>query len=397
MTYGAAGKYDAAYTYGLERIEVEDIDEIRPESQDPLYYLHDGLGSTNYLVKPDGNIRDHYRYDAFGKPAPGNAKLSEDGRINLNNTFGYTGEMWDEETNLLYLRARYYEPETGRFLSRDTYEGELENPLSRNLYAYVLNNPVNYNDPTGNMSWTQVDDLKDGVLSSFGDTLRQIRSMFTWDTARGLWDFGKAIRDGRVSLKEIGSAIVSSTFGPITYLINNTKPVFAGNPTDSQVYRYGKELGTVLQQVAGSGAALKIVSRFAPKLIGFLKKLPSRFSKSTGNIYDGVRIINKQYAGKIYKLGGALAKKYPNGVKFTKAGFPDFSPYAKVRVIVNGLKGTSTDFAAANKAAGFKSTPNGYTWHHVEDGRTMLLVPTELHSAVGHTGGASLLRQGMVP
>lgn len=33
-----------------------------------------------------------------------NSKLSEYGRINLNNTFGYTGEMWDEETNLLYLR-----------------------------------------------------------------------------------------------------------------------------------------------------------------------------------------------------------------------------------------------------------------------------------------------------
>ncbi|PKM41649.1 MAG: hypothetical protein CVV03_12020 [Firmicutes bacterium HGW-Firmicutes-8] len=148
MTYGEDGKYDAAYTYGLERIEVEDIDETRPESQDPLYYLYDGLGSVTYMVKPDGNMRDHYRYDEYGKPAPGNSKLSEDGRINLNNTFGYTGEMWDEESNLLYLRARYYEPETGRFLSRDSYEGELENPLSKHLYAYVRN-PVNHIDPTG--------------------------------------------------------------------------------------------------------------------------------------------------------------------------------------------------------------------------------------------------------
>ena len=94
------------------------------------------------MFKPDGNVRDHYRYDEYGKPAPGNSKLSEDGRINLNNTFGYTGEQWDEETNLLYLRARYYEPETGRFLSRDTYEGELQNPLSKNLYAYVQNNSI---------------------------------------------------------------------------------------------------------------------------------------------------------------------------------------------------------------------------------------------------------------
>ncbi|MDT3701333.1 MAG: RHS repeat-associated core domain-containing protein, partial [Thermincola sp.] len=151
MTYGVDGNYDAAYTYGLERINVEDIDETRPESQDPLYYLYDGLGSVRYMVKPDGNMRDHYRYDEYGKPAPGNSKLSPDGAINLNNTFGYTGEMWDEETDLLYLRARHYEPETGRFLSRDTYEGELGNPLSRNLYAYVENNPVNRIDPDGHI------------------------------------------------------------------------------------------------------------------------------------------------------------------------------------------------------------------------------------------------------
>ncbi|PKM82769.1 MAG: hypothetical protein CVU89_04515 [Firmicutes bacterium HGW-Firmicutes-14] len=150
MTYNEEGNFDSAYTYGLERIEVEALDETRPESQDPLYYLYDGLGSVTFMVKPDGNKRDHYRYDEFGKPAPGNSKLSEDGRNVLHNTFGYTGEMWDEESELLYLRARYYEPETGRFLSRDSYEGNLQNPLSRHLYAYVGNNPVNYVDPTGN-------------------------------------------------------------------------------------------------------------------------------------------------------------------------------------------------------------------------------------------------------
>jgi len=86
MTYNEEGKFDAAYTYGLERIEVEALDETRPESQDPLYYLYDGLGSVTFMVKPDGNKRDHYRYDEFGKPAPGNSKLSEDGRNVLHNT-----------------------------------------------------------------------------------------------------------------------------------------------------------------------------------------------------------------------------------------------------------------------------------------------------------------------
>ncbi|QOR35884.1 HNH endonuclease [Clostridium sp. 'deep sea'] len=55
------------------------------------------------------------------------------------------------------------------------------------------------------------------------------------------------------------------------------------------------------------------------------------------------------------------------------------------------------DFIKANQAAGYKSTPKGYTWHHVEDGTTMMLVPTDLHKTVRHTGGASLIRKGIRP
>ncbi|MDA8235707.1 MAG: DNRLRE domain-containing protein [Clostridia bacterium] len=153
MTYGEDGKFNAAYTYGLERINVEAVDETRPEAQDPLYYLYDGLGSVTFMVKPDGNKRDHYRYDEFGKPAPGNSKLSEDGRNVLHNTFGYTGEMWDEESDLLYLRARYYEPETGRFFSRDSFEGLLGNPITKHKYLYAENNPIIKTDPTGLMTF----------------------------------------------------------------------------------------------------------------------------------------------------------------------------------------------------------------------------------------------------
>ena len=57
--------------------------------------------------------------------------------------------MYDEETNLYYLNARYYDPVTARFLTEDTYLGELTDPLSLNLYAYVLGNPHKYWDPTG--------------------------------------------------------------------------------------------------------------------------------------------------------------------------------------------------------------------------------------------------------
>ncbi len=115
--------------------------------------------------------------------------------------------------------------------------------------------------------------------------------------------------------------------------------------------------------------------------------------------------INSEYAGKNYQLKDqALAKKYPKGVDFTNEGFPNFKPYsikevsfdipsAASKAADKCLTGVNShDFAMANKAAGFSSTPKGYTWHHSEDMKTMLLVPTDLHMAVRHTGGASLIR-----
>jgi hypothetical protein len=50
-----------------------------------------------------------------------------------------------------YLRARYYAPETGRFVTEDTWLGNLTQPQTLNRYAYVANNPVNFNDPSGNL------------------------------------------------------------------------------------------------------------------------------------------------------------------------------------------------------------------------------------------------------
>ncbi|MHB9094955.1 MAG: alpha/beta hydrolase [Eubacteriales bacterium] len=148
MTYDGQDKYRAAYAYGLDRIEVQAVDDTRPESQDPLYYLHDGLGSVTQMVRPNGEVRDHYSYDEFGVPAPG-AKLSEDGRNVNHNTFGYTGESWDEENDLLYLRSRYYQPEMGRFISRDTFAGFTSMPQTQHKYSYVNNNSINKVDPSG--------------------------------------------------------------------------------------------------------------------------------------------------------------------------------------------------------------------------------------------------------
>ena len=114
---------------------------------------------------------------------------------------------------------------------------------------------------------------------------------------------------------------------------------------------------------------------------------------------------NKKYAGKTYYFpeGSPQALKYPNGVPFTEAGYPDFSQYAiktatfeypSSTAIANKtclLGNCSSDFTMANTQVGLSSTPTGYVWHHVEDCQTMLLVPQDLHNVamggVAHRGG----------
>ncbi len=100
--------------------------------------------------------------------------------------FRYCGEYFDTETGTIYLRARYYNPNTGRFISRDSVTGDIGDPLSLNLYTYCANNPILYVDPSGNSATALVNVLEkiakettkaigmalsDGPLPGVGDAL----------------------------------------------------------------------------------------------------------------------------------------------------------------------------------------------------------------------------------
>ena len=70
------------------------------------------------------------------------------------NPFRYRSYYFDEESGLYFLQTRYYDPETGRFISRDSIEyADPESINGLNLYAYCGNNPVMNIDPTGNAWW----------------------------------------------------------------------------------------------------------------------------------------------------------------------------------------------------------------------------------------------------
>lgn len=103
-------------------------------TNDNLYFLSDHLGSTNAFANSLGNLVERAQSEAFGN-----------GTFSLLSRYGFTGREQDIGANLYYYRARYYEPESGRFISEDPimFNG------GSNFYAYANNNPINSRDPLG--------------------------------------------------------------------------------------------------------------------------------------------------------------------------------------------------------------------------------------------------------
>ena len=104
----------------------------------------------------DGAVTQEYAYDAYGY-------INADEFGIQAPFYGYNGEEQNPFTGLQYLRARYYAPQNGGFITQDSFSGVLTNALSQNRYAYAHNNPVNYADPSGHSIW---DSIKNGVTNA---------------------------------------------------------------------------------------------------------------------------------------------------------------------------------------------------------------------------------------
>lgn len=144
---------------------VADLEQATPNPY-MSYFLHSpyGLFGEEIRVLPNwGNNDDITYWDGLGsvrETSVGTRRFDPYGNFrdgtNLygsgvyNRPFGFTGEYTDDN-NLIYLRARHYNPNLGMMLSLDPFEGTMDRPMSLNGYSYVEGNPVNWTDPTGNI------------------------------------------------------------------------------------------------------------------------------------------------------------------------------------------------------------------------------------------------------
>jgi RHS repeat-associated protein len=108
------------------------------------FYGYDGHGSVRFLTDSAGLVTDRYDYEAFGN------LVHQEG--NTSNKYLYSGEQRDFSLGLDYLRARYLNIGSGRFISIDKASGDLFEPHSLHKYLYVRGDPTNKHDPSG--LWT---------------------------------------------------------------------------------------------------------------------------------------------------------------------------------------------------------------------------------------------------
>ncbi len=123
------------YNYGLDLVS-------QREAAGTVYYFgYDGHGSTRLLIDTGGTAIQKFSYDAYGTLIDSDTAPA--------TVYLYGGEQFDPDLGFYYQRARYLNPNTGRFWTMDSYSGNNEDPLSLHKYLYCQADPVNNVDPSG--------------------------------------------------------------------------------------------------------------------------------------------------------------------------------------------------------------------------------------------------------
>ena len=399
------------------------LENPEDDNEEAFYIKHFELYILKQTEEVDGFLPDVIAYNdyyPFGSLLPNRHGSTDSYR------YGFQGQEKDDEIkgegNSLNYTFRMHDPRVGRFLSLDPLASkypwnspyvfsenkvidaiELEG-LEQQKYYLNLHDP----DPQLELEWdrdgwsvfAQIDVEVCGLQADNGTTTFRFTP---WGVDKNNYQYGisgknnyienfdefkkdpiKAIESGQYVTKEHVDSEFAMDVVKAILLARLMKSNNIQKPSRNQQSNTKTNKKATVESKENKNA-----------LVSEKKKTPdAKDLKDNSNVeiqkVNGRNPINSKYAGKTYtfKPGSTLQKKYPNGVEFSKSGFPIFTPYSKKTVDIGSLnKNSSTDFAKANKMAGYKETPKGYTWHHVENSTKLQLVPTDLHQSVKHTGG----------
>ncbi len=202
--YTPAGITTASYVYGDTLLS-------QRRNGSTSFYLFDGHSGVRQLTNAAGAVTDTYLYDGYGNLLQRNGSTV--------NPYLYRGEQTDSNSGLQYLRARYYDQQSGRFLSTDPFEGWQEQPMSRHRYLYGNNNPITYIDPSGRVATMGETSITFAILNTLQQLffLQQGASLLIGDLGSPL---PKIVWDGDLSINVIDSKAAKLSLNTGTPLDN---------------------------------------------------------------------------------------------------------------------------------------------------------------------------------
>jgi RHS repeat-associated protein len=202
-------------------------------------------------------MTDEYEYDAYGN------SFTKQGTT--PNNYMYRGEQYDADLGLYYLRARYYNPATGRFLSRDPENGIITDPASLHKYLYAGGDPINLIDPRGRASMLETGDLSAIIGRAPVPALVELAggayaSAVSYATSAALWVAETAVSTwARVAAWQEAIGLIAMAKGLTRVFLCDAAAI---------------AIRAVINYVAGSGTPFAIIQKFADTCVGYLNGLP---------------------------------------------------------------------------------------------------------------------------
>ncbi|MFV2044155.1 MAG: RHS repeat-associated core domain-containing protein [Anaerolineales bacterium] len=278
------------------------------------YELGDALGSIRQLSDPASEILLAQDFEPFG------SLLASSGIS--SSAFGFTGEQSDS-TGLQYLRARYYDPSVGRFLTTDPFPGFAALPTTLHPYQYVLNNPTNLVDPSGR---------------------------FPFLAAAGL------------------GALIGGGAGALDYVLSNPGAT-PGDYLSSPCFWRSVGTGVAAGAVAGLVAWAVPFLPFLPAGSGIVSAVASNFA--VGSLATGAWQVTTNLLMPGRSIGaGVLPAMAAGGIFGAASGAIGYgiSRLAAVRATVPQPSGGFSSFRALKRALGPARERN--VWHHLVEQRS---------------------------
>ncbi len=156
MITDASDNVKAVYIYAgdqpLMRFEVDGSGN----PSNAKFYMEDASGSVLGLANATGGLDARFRYDGFGNTRSGFTDPTTFTATGSGGDFRFHGAWLESNTGFYHMRARDYDPETGRFLERDPWKGIIKTPETLHAYAFANSNPYLYSDPSGEFTIIEI-------------------------------------------------------------------------------------------------------------------------------------------------------------------------------------------------------------------------------------------------